>query len=78
MGEARRGPIGGRFMSGALITVGALAVFDNVVFHWILEFHRFKTDWPGSVWVEVVVVAVGAVMVVVGIRRELAAWRDAL
>jgi hypothetical protein len=46
--------------------LGALAVFDNVVFHWLLEFHRFKDGWAGSVYVEVALVLLGGVMVGLG------------
>jgi len=55
-------------LDGALLTVGALAVVDNVVFHWLLGFHRFKDGWEGSIVAEVLLVLLGVAMVVV-------AWR---
>ena len=66
-----------RTVNGALVALGVLAVVDNVVFHWLLAFHRFKTGWPGSVYVEVAGVADGVVMVVAGVRREWTARRAA-
>jgi uncharacterized membrane protein len=56
--------------NAALIVLGALAVVDNVVFHWLLAFHRFKQGWPGSIYVEVLLVVIGAVMVTLGFVRE--------
>lgn len=56
--------------NAALIALGSLAVLDNVLFHWILEFHRFKEGWAGSVYVEALLVAGGAAMVAVGLLRE--------
>lgn len=64
-----------RPLNGALVALGVLAVVDNVVFHWLLEFHRFKTGWPGSVYVAGV--AAGVAMVVAGVRRERTARRGA-
>jgi uncharacterized membrane protein len=32
-------------LDGALIAVGALAVVDNVVVHWLLGWHRLVDDW---------------------------------
>jgi uncharacterized membrane protein len=61
-------------LDGALVALGALAVVDNVVFHWLLQFHRFRDGWHGSVYVEVGLVLLGAVMVLVGtldLRRHL-------
>jgi uncharacterized membrane protein len=57
-------------LNAALIALGALAVVDNVVFHWLLAFHRFKQAWSGSVYVEVLLVLIGAAMVTVGFVRE--------
>lgn len=62
-------------INAALVALGALAVVDNIVFHWLLEFHRFKDGWAGSVYVEAALVALGAAMVVVGVTRERRARR---
>jgi uncharacterized membrane protein len=61
-------------VDGALVALGVLAVIDNLVFHWLLSFHRFKDGWPGSIYVEVGVVVIGVAMAVVGarsLRRQL-------
>lgn len=57
-------------VNAALIALGALAIFDNVVVHWLLEFHRFKDGWDGSVYVEMALVLVGAAMLTTGVIRE--------
>jgi hypothetical protein len=43
------------------------AVVDNVVFHWLLQFHRFKDGWGGSIYVEVSLVVLGLAMAVLGL-----------
>lgn len=43
---------------------------DNVVFHWLLGFHRFKQGWSGRVYVEVLLVLTGAAMATVGVVWE--------
>lgn len=64
-------------VNAALIALGALAVVDNVVFHWALQFHRFKDGWAGSIYVEVTLVLAGAAMVLVGALRERRARHSA-
>lgn len=60
--------------NGGLIALGAAAIFDNVFSHWLLGLHRAV---PGG-WalpVEIALAVVGAVMIGVGVRRELRARR---
>jgi uncharacterized membrane protein len=59
----------GTLINGVLIGIGALLVFDNVVFHWLLAFHR-AIPGPYALHAEIVLVAAGAVMIIVGLRRE--------
>lgn len=56
-------------LDGALLGLGSAAVADNIVFHWVLEAHRFVEDWPGSIYVEAALVAVGAIVTVISLRR---------
>lgn len=59
-------------VNGALIALGALAVVDNVVFHWLLGWHRLNEAWSSEAnfLAEAGVVVVGVLMLVVGVMRE--------
>ncbi len=61
-------------INGPLIALGALGIVDNIVFHWILEFHR-AVPRPHALTVEVGLVIVGAGLLVLGIWREERARR---
>ena len=71
----RAGANDGALINGALIALGALAVVDNVVFHWLLGFHRFNEAWghETNLLVEAGLVLVGIAMVAVGVLRQRAA-----
>ena len=64
-------------VNGALLTVGAAAVVDNLVFHWLLGWHRLIEDAPDPevLLLEVAVVAVGVAVVATGVWRERRARR---
>jgi uncharacterized membrane protein len=58
-------------MNGGLIAVGALAIIDNVVAHWVIGLHRAV---PGA-WTtttEAGLLVLGFVLLAVGLGRE---WR---
>jgi uncharacterized membrane protein len=61
-------------VNGALMAVGALAVLDNIVVHWGLELHR-AIPGPHALKVEWMLLALGVLLFVVGLRRELRARR---
>ena len=61
----------GPLINGGLIALGALAILDNVVAHWMLGLHRaVPGPWAGPV--EVSLVALGALLLAPGLWRE---WR---
>jgi len=61
-------------LNGALIALGALAIVDNVVFHWLLQLHRaIPGPWAGTVEGGLIVLGVG--MLAVGLWREKQARR---
>jgi hypothetical protein len=64
-------------LNGALIVVGALGVFDNVVVHWILGWHRIIEDHPHALELEIAAVAASTALLVTGIVRERNARRRA-
>lgn len=61
-------------INGALIALGAMAVVDNVVAHWIFGLHR-AIPGPWALHVEVVLVGVGVLLVALGVWRERHARR---
>jgi hypothetical protein len=61
-------------INGALIALGALGIVDNIVFHWLLQFHR-AVPGPHALTVEVVLVMIGAGLIVLGLWREARARR---
>jgi uncharacterized membrane protein len=62
-------------LNGALIAIGALGIYDNVVVHWILGWHRAIEGSPYSLHIEIGVVTVSALMLASGVARELRARR---
>jgi uncharacterized membrane protein len=61
-------------VNGALIALGAAAILDNLVAHWLLGLHRaVPTSW--AIFVEIGLVVLGAGMVFVGLWREIRARR---
>ncbi|HVL37646.1 MAG TPA: hypothetical protein VM489_18400 [Burkholderiales bacterium] len=61
----------GSLLNGALIAMGALGIFDTVLVHWILQWHRLIEGSPYNLQMEIGVIAVSAVLLAVGLRREL-------
>jgi hypothetical protein len=59
----------GPLVDGALIAVGALAIVDNVMVHWILGWHRLVDGWNYNVHGEVALIALGTMMVAAGTAR---------
>jgi hypothetical protein len=49
----------GAMANGALIALGATAILDNLVAHWLLGLHRAVPDTSVAVVVETALVAVG-------------------
>jgi hypothetical protein len=64
-------------LNGALIALGTLGVFDNVMVHWILGWHRAIEDSPHNLEIEIGIVVASSAMLVAGIVRERRARRAA-
>jgi uncharacterized membrane protein len=62
-------------INGALMAIGALGIADNVLVHWVLKLHRAI---PGehALTVEILLVAGGGILFVVGLARERRARRQ--
>jgi len=63
-------------LNGALIALGALGIFDNVVVHWILGWHRAIEDSPHALEIEIGIVAISAAALVTGVVRERRARQE--
>jgi len=63
-------------LNGALIALGALAIVDNLLFHWLLGLHR-AVPGPNATAVEIGLVVLGTVLLVIGLWREQRARRGA-
>ena len=61
-------------INGALIGIGALAIVDNIVAHWILGLHH-AIPGPWATPVEIGLVLLGVAMLAVGLWRERQARR---
>lgn len=60
-------------LDGALLVAGVVAVFDNALVHWVLGWHRLVEGWPGTIYAELALVAIGAAMLgaaLVRLRRR--------
>jgi uncharacterized membrane protein len=64
-------------VNAVLMLLGAMAVIDNVVVHWVLQWHRLNEGWDDgqNLLAEAALVVVGVVMFTIGLRRERRARR---
>ncbi|MEV4202989.1 hypothetical protein [Micromonospora globbae] len=62
-------------VDGALIALGAVAILDNVVAHWLLGLHRAVPDGTAATVVEIGPLVVGIVLLLVRVTRERRARR---
>lgn len=59
-------------VNGVLIALGASAVADNILTHWVLSIHRVISG-PWTLTVEWIVMVIGAIVLAIGLWRERAA-----
>jgi uncharacterized membrane protein len=64
----------GALINGALIALGALAIVDNAVAHWLLGLHR-AVPGPNATAVEIGLIVLGAALLALGLWREARARR---
>lgn len=65
----------GAMVNGALIALGAVAILDNLVAHWLLGLHHAVPDGGAATVVEVGLVVVGIALLTIGVTRERHARR---
>jgi len=61
----------GILLNGILITLGLLAILDNLISHWLLGLHRILPNPTLSTYLEVFLFILGLVLFVIGICREI-------
>lgn len=59
-------------INGALILIGTVAIVDNIVFHWLLGWHRVIEGVPDPEMflLELSIVLIGVILLSVGTWRE--------
>lgn len=58
-------------LNGMLISVGLIAILDNIISHWIFKWHRILPDETLSEYLEIALFIAGIVMLGLGIYREI-------
>jgi uncharacterized membrane protein len=62
-------------INGALIVIGAAAIIDTIVFHWLLRWHRLIEGVPDPEMflLELSIVLIGGILLSIGTWREYTA-----
>lgn len=58
-------------LNGMLISVGLLAILDNIISHWLFKWHRILPDETLSKYLEIALFIAGIILLVIGIYREV-------
>ena len=58
-------------LNGMLISIGLIAILDNIISHWIFKWHRILPDETLSKYLEIALFIAGIVMLGLGIYKEI-------
>lgn len=58
-------------INGSLISLGLVAILDNVFSHWIFKWHRILPDETLSGYLEVALFILGLILFGIGLYREI-------
>lgn len=58
-------------LNGFLISLGMVAVLDNLIFHWLLGWHSLLPNHTLSEYLEVALFIIGLMSLGIGIYREV-------
>ena len=58
-------------INGSLISLGLVAILDNVFSHWIFKWHRILPDETLSEYLEVAFFILGLILFGIGLYREI-------
>lgn len=63
-------------LNGALISLGTVAILDNVFSHWLFKWHQILPDRERSLFLEAGLFAAGVIMLILGLYREIKARQN--
>lgn len=58
-------------LNGSLISLGLVAIFDNIFSHWLFKWHRILPDETLSEYLEIALFILGLVLLGTGAYREI-------
>ncbi|KOA19826.1 hypothetical protein CLHOM_19150 [Clostridium homopropionicum DSM 5847] len=58
-------------MNGSFISLGLVAVLDNIFSHWLFKWHRILPNETLSEYLEVALFILGLVLLGIGVFREI-------
>lgn len=58
-------------INGSLISLGLVAILDNVFSHWLFKWHRILPDETLSEYLEVALFILGLILFETGLYREI-------
>lgn len=58
-------------INGSLISLGLVAILDNIFSHWLFKWHRILPDETLSEYLEITLFILGLVLLGIGLFREI-------
>ena len=58
-------------INGSLISLGFVAILDNIFSHWIFKWHRILPDEKLSEYLEIALFILGLILLGTGVFREI-------
>lgn len=58
-------------INGSLISLGLIAILDNIFSHWLFKWHRILPNKALSGYLEVTLFILGLILLAIGVFREI-------
>jgi len=58
-------------INGSLISLGLVAILDNIFSHWLFKWHRILPDETLSEYLEIALFILGLILLGMGLYREI-------
>ncbi|WP_368487467.1 hypothetical protein [Clostridium sp. BJN0013] len=58
-------------INGSLISLGLIAILDNIFSHWLFKWHRILPNKTLSGYLEVTLFILGLILLAIGVFREI-------